>query len=953
MTNYQQNEIIFGFQVKSVVDIPKIHQRVYQLEHQKTGAQMVHFDNEDKNNAFGIGFLTCPQDSSGIAHILEHIVLCGSKNFPVKDPFFSMLKRSLATFMNAFTASDWTMYPYATQNKKDFYNLMSVYTDAVFQPLLKENSFAQEAHRLEKKNGKWDIDGVVFNEMKGAMSSPIEIMYRRTQQAVFPTITYHHNSGGEPLNILDLSLKDLKDFHRIHYHPSNAKFFSYGCFELSEKLNFLHNKILKNYKKSNKKISIGKEKRFSQPQIFSYHYPAIENEEPFYQLALNWLTCSINDPIEVLSLSLLEEILLGSSAAPLRFALVESKLGKDLADTTGYHAEYSETFFSVGLKGVKKENLAKAENLIIKTLKKIANSTIDKFFIASAIHQKEIEIKEISSGRYPYSLKLLFRFIGTWMQEGDITACLKFDEHLQKIKTYIQQENYFEKIIDKYFLKNLHRVKVILEPQKNYLQLQEKEIQVKILKLAKKAKGKKLTEDKKISEAKEIDCLPNLELKEIVLDFPVPKISKKNNIFSSKQQTNKIDYWSFYLENNQANILQEKDAVIIANMITDIGTKNFRYEEFSAKINRYSGGMAFNPLLENSWDGKTYYSLLQFFIKSLEENIAKIKELIEEIFYSYSFQDKKRIRQWIEKTALEKTNSILNSGHLYAAGLACRHFSKISYLEEMQSGIHLVKRLKEIEKLSTKSFTELTNKFEQSFTGFLENANFSFCLCGEDLVHTKKQIMDLKLTPSENWHKRINEQPIQVYKEIWTISSSVCFVVRAYPTIPSSHPDSPLLLLLSKILSANFIHQEVREKGGAYGGVVSFQPKRGNFCFLSYRDPNLLATWEVYTKAIDWVLAGKFTDKQIKNAILQTFADLDKPLSPVDWVNHHYLKSMLGISYQKEKKYRQSILQANKKDLIRVAEKWLIKENYCDVAISNEDRLNSSIKKNYKIYSIL
>ena len=230
--NFKLGTELHGFTVESVDKIEKINQCVYQLKYKKNGASLVHLSNKDTNNAFGIGFLTCPQDSSGVAHILEHLVLCGSKKFPVKDPFFSMLRRSLANFMNAFTASDWTMYPFSSQNPKDFYNLMDVYTDAVFFPLLKEKSFQQEAHRLEQQGAETIAQGVVFNEMKGAMSSPMEIMYRRTLNSVFPSITYHHNSGGEPVDILDLDLAQLQEFHKTHYHPSNAKFFSYGSFPL-------------------------------------------------------------------------------------------------------------------------------------------------------------------------------------------------------------------------------------------------------------------------------------------------------------------------------------------------------------------------------------------------------------------------------------------------------------------------------------------------------------------------------------------------------------------------------------------------------------------------------------------------------------------------------------------------------------------------------------------------
>ena len=948
MRTYSQKQVIAEFEIQSIYNIPKIKQKVYQIEHKKTGAQMVHLENRDTNNAFGIGFLTCPQNSSGIAHILEHIVLCGSKKFPVSDPFFSMLKRSLANFMNAFTNSEWTMYPFATQNKSDFYNLMDVYTDAVFQPLIQKRSFLQEAYRLEKKQEKWVAQGVVFNEMKGAMSSPTEIMYRRTLQAVFPTITYHHNSGGEPLDILDLNLQDLKNFHKTHYHPSNAKFFSYGCFDLSERLEFLNEKVLKYYDKINKKISVGKEKRFTTPQNFEYYYPN-NKDEPFYQLALNWLACPITNNQEVLALCLLEEILLGSSAAPLRFKLVESKLGKDLADTTGYHSDYSETFFSIGLKEVLKENLENLENLILDGLQEIVTNGINKLFIESAIHQKELEIKEITSGSTPYSLNLLFRFIGTWMNGGNVLDALNFDKALQKIKKLVAQGGFFEELIKKYFLNNSHQVKILLKPQKNYLTLQEQEIQKKIKKLV---ANKEKTPEQVAGFKEDLNCLPQLTLQEINIDFPLAKIEKKGDIFTSYQTTNGLEYWSFLLENNKSPLLQNKDVAIIASMVTEIGTQNFRYEEFTAKLNRYTGGMVFCPFFETQLNGKNYYQLLQFSTKSLQENKQKMAELTAEIFFRYSFSDTKRIRQWIEKTTTSKMSSILSNGHHYAAGLASRNFSKVLYLEEVQSGVHLLTRLKEIEKLPEKKFQELTIKFQNSWQKFFQTSEVSFCVTGEDFQNTSELISNLNLKITQDWSLETNHWQENTLQEIWTTPSSVSFVARAYPTATIEHPDSPLLLLLSKIIHANFIHTEIREKGGAYGGIVAFQVRSGSFCFLSYRDPNLLATWEIYHKAIEWVLAGKFTDKQIQNAILQTFGTLDKPLSPPTFVHSDFIKARIGLTYEQEKNYRKRIINAQKPELIKVAENWLTKKNYSDVAISDKERITPQIKKKYQIINI-
>ena len=634
--NFKLGTELHGFTVESVDKIEKINQCVYQLKYKKNGASLVHLSNKDTNNAFGIGFLTCPQDSSGVAHILEHLVLCGSKKFPVKDPFFSMLRRSLANFMNAFTASDWTMYPFSSQNPKDFYNLMDVYTDAVFFPLLKEKSFQQEAHRLEQQGAETIAQGVVFNEMKGAMSSPMEIMYRRTLNSVFPSITYHHNSGGEPVDILDLDLAQLQEFHKTHYHPSNAKFFSYGSFPLEKTLSFLAEKVLSHFQTASaKKIKIGKEKRYSKPQSFQFSYPLNpeETEKESYQIALSWLVCAVSDSQEVLALSLMEQILLGSLAAPLRYKLIESNLGKDLGDTTGYHSDYSETFFSVGLKGVAKKNLQAVEDLILDGLKEIVAQKIEPSFIESAIHQTELDIREISEGRYPYSLNLFFRFVGSWMNSGDIIKALSFDEQVESIKQKSKKGGYFESLIQKYLIDNPHRVRVELHPSKDYMKQQEYQIQQKVAQKAKatipqnsqiatdktatekpatektaKEKTAKLKSDP--AEAENLDCLPRLELKEIVLKTPRVKSRQKNGMSLYKQPTNGLEYWSIYLDNPNINFENLGEFTLICGMLTKIGTQKNSYEEFSALLNQYTGGIAFAACCASRLGYQNYHQFI-------------------------------------------------------------------------------------------------------------------------------------------------------------------------------------------------------------------------------------------------------------------------------------------------------------------------------------------------------
>ena len=758
------------------------------------------------------------------------------------------------------------------------------------------------------------------------------------------------------MDILDLTLEQLQEFHKIHYHPSNAKFFSYGSFPLEKTLAFLEKKILKHWDAHlSQEIKIGKEKRYNKPQRFQFFYP-LSKEEPekeAYQITLNWLLCPIKDSDEVLALSLLSSILLGSLAAPLRYKLIESNLGKDLADTTGYQAEYSETFFSIGLKGVAKENLQKVEDLILDTLKEIIAKKIDPSFIESAIHQKEIDTREIKE---TYGINLFLNIVGFWMNSGDIIKALSFDEQIEKIKKKFSKGEYFETLIQKYLIDNFHRVRVEMHPSKDYMEKQEEAITQKIQKKAAfilKQKGIVSKKEQLEPVSENIECLPTLGLKEIIIKIPRVAKKQKKGISIYQQPTNGLEYWNFYLENSKIDFKNSWELPLICGMLTKIGTKKHAYEEFSALINRYTGGMNFSSLCAKRIDNENYHQLVCISAKSLDDNKKKMKMLLEELLLEYSFSNSKRIKQWISEITLAKINSVSAQGLGYATGLASRYFSKTLKLEEEQNGIHSFKKFKKFQKFKDSDWEKLAQNYQKKWQEFLEQATISFFAVGDQISDTDSLLFATakksQFAIKEDWnlYSDILEDklPSKPIREIWQSSSlAVSYVVRSYPTVNYNHPDSPKLLVLSRLLQGGFIHQEIREKGGAYGGMLSFQRTNGIFSFLSYRDPKLLETWEVYKKAIDWVLKGNFSDTQVKEAILQTFGNLDKPLSPANLASNDFLRIKLGDSPEIYENYRKKIRAIQKQDLIQVAEKWLTQSNYIDVALSSEEIVKNTKK---------
>jgi Zn-dependent M16 (insulinase) family peptidase len=406
-----------GYTIHRIAELKEIRSVFYELEHAATGARHVHIRNRDSENAFAVAFKTVPQDSTGVAHILEHTVLCGSQKYPVRDPFFAMLKRSLSTFMNAFTASDWTAYPFSTQNRKDFYNLLDVYLDAAFFPKLQELSFKQEGHRLEVEDDTPDAfhlayKGVVYNEMKGAMSSPDQVMVRSILNALYPDTTYSHNSGGDPAVIPSLTYEQLKAFHQRHYHPSNGFFYTYGDLPLQDHLSVIEETVLSKFDRIDPKTEVPSQPRWNAPREASYRYPLDPAEDPTRkcQACVAWLTADIRDGFNVLSLALLEQILLGNAASPLRKALIDSGLGAALCDGSGFDADSKDTLFVCGLKATSESAAAPIESIVFDVLTRLVDEGIDRKLIDSAVHQLEFYRKEITNTPYPYGLNLFFTF---------------------------------------------------------------------------------------------------------------------------------------------------------------------------------------------------------------------------------------------------------------------------------------------------------------------------------------------------------------------------------------------------------------------------------------------------------------------------------------------------------------------------------------------------------------
>ena len=959
----QVGDLISGFRLKKITALPKLSNIMYQLEHEATQALMIHLSNDDDNNCFSVGLRTTPTDSTGVAHILEHTALCGSERYPVRDPFFAMIRRSMKTFMNAMTASDWTMYPFASQNETDFYNLLGVYLDAVFFPLLTEESFKQEGHRLEFKeqtnvDSKLIIQGIVYSEMMGAMSSQSAIMHRNLGQALFPSVTYKYNSGGDPEEIKTLSHQQLVDFHRQHYHPSNSLFYTYGNLALKNHLKIISDRVLGKFSAIETNTSVPDEQRYTAPKTFTFHYPLSQAEDDGEkcQIALAWLTCNIKEPLEVLSLQLINLILMGHSGAPLRKALMESELGKSLADTSGFEDEIKEPYFSVGLQAVAEKNLDKVEDLIIDTINKIVQKGIKPEQIESALHQMEFDTREISGGHYPYSLNLLFRFFGTWLHGGDPVKAIDFDQTLEELKLKIEQDPYLKNQMRKYLIDNKHKVKIKLLPD---LDLVKKKTEKLESELAEK-KQQLSTEDKETivktslllkqqqEQEEDLSSLPTLTVGDIPKGIRYVEPLQTNvddlDVTFYNRPTNGILYLSYHFKFDHIPDNEREWLPVLGNFLVASGAGGFSYEALAEEITRYTGGFSASPAVEINFDSnqkiQNYFSVTT---KALNRNVDKLFDLSDKIMRSWDFSDLHRIKSLIALRANSLINSIVPMGHNYASSLASRQFSPTSQIDEIYGGIHQIQFMKKLMKMNNSELEEAIQVLNNILKRLFQKDSISIVAIGEDatLMSTRPHLSNLVQALGSNASEPIAAVPqedfeVKFQKETWLTTTPVSYVAKSFKTESYLHPDSPALLVLANLLRSFFLHGEIREKGGAYGGMAGYNPDEGIFSMLSYRDPHLARTMSVYDEALNWLTSGSVSKQEVDETILQTCSAMDTPLSPAAKAMSDYVNDRRGRTKELRERFRKGVLECIKDDLVRVGKAFLNTESSL-VAITSEE----------------
>ena len=947
------------FIVTKFLPIPELNCVLRELQHLPTGAQVMQISNDDPENLFSLSFKTYPSSSNGVAHILEHTVLCGSRRFPVKDPFFSMSRRSLNTFMNALTGSDFTCYPAASQVEKDFYNLLDVYIDAVFHPELKRQSFLQEGHRLEftdpkNPNTPLQIKGIVFNEMKGNLASPDTRLWHTLMAALVPDLPYAYNSGGDPKEIPSLTYPELIAFHETYYHPSRCLFFFYGDLPLKHHLDFIAEKALKNVPQQLPIPPIPKQKRFKAPISLEMRYPASESDDMSHRsiISFGFLTAPLLDQEEVLALTVLDSILMETDASLLKNILLESKL---CIQADAYmDTEMSEVPYAIVFKGCEPNNADALEKTLKNAFASIIAQGIPSHMIDAAIHQLEFSRLEITGDSAPFGLTLFMRSALAKQHGCDPENSLMVHALFEKLLVKVKDPNYLTGLLKKHFLDNPHCVRLVMHPdralsseegeqEKEKLQeiqksLTEKEIEA-ILK-----QTQELAAYQKKTEEQSLDCLPKVTLDDvnpIVRDFPLKHILHGNlAVYHHECFTNHILYADLIFDLPHINDEDLPLAHLLVSLIPEIGSGNRSYAQNLEYIQAHTGGIGASLALHmQTSDPKTGRPSFNLRGKALRRKTDKLFSLMFDTLTQPRFDEKKRIKELIMQLRDSQLNRLNRQAMRYALQLSVSGFSPASHVGEAWYGLRYYKEIESLSKDLSKNLNSLVDRLlslkEQLFS--LQNPHLVLSCSKEMFQEIEKQgfygFANLPVSPTfKPW--KIEYPTTPVVSQARSISSQVAFTSEAFKTITYLHPHAPALTVAALLSDNKILHRRIREQGGAYGCGATYSTSLGHFSFHSYRDPHLASTLRTFDEAIDEISSGNFTDQDLEEAKLGIIQQFDTPISPGSRALTAYAWLRDGKTKEMRQEFRDRLLALKSTDIKSVVETELLPKKDQGVIVS-------------------
>ncbi|WP_428821111.1 insulinase family protein [Microbulbifer sp. MCCC 1A16149] len=936
-----------AFEPITSAEIESLGVRVEEYRHRRTGAQHLHIAADNPENVFLVALRTVPEDSTGVAHILEHTALCGSDKYPVRDPFFMMIRRSLNTFMNAFTSSDWTAYPFASQNRKDFDNLLDVYLDAVFFARLDPLDFAQEGHRLEfadPDNPDSDLvfKGVVFNEMKGAMSSVTSQLWQKLSKYLFPTTTYHFNSGGEPADIPDLTYDQLVSFYRTHYHPSNAIFMTFGDIEAAEHQAVFEEKALHKFDQLHKTVEVGREKLYVAPVRVEEKYP-LSGEESLDEkthIVLGWLLGDVTDLEQALTAHLLSGVLLDNSASPLMHLLETTELGQSPSPLCGLDDSQRELVFVCGIEGSERERADELEQQVLKVLEDVAENGVPYDQVSAALHQLELQQREIGGDGYPYGLQLILTALTGATHRGDAIGLLNIDAALEKLREQIQDPQFIANAARQLLLENQHRVRLVLSPDSELAGREEAAEKARLAQVkATLTDGEKqqiIQTTQALAERQlrkdDESILPKVGVEDIPAELPKvegEKIELNNTrVTRYSAGTNGLVYQQLVATlpdfTDEERILVPYYCQTLSEL--GLGDKNYlEVQQWQAAVAGSLHSFTSHRTKLDNLDSQSGHFILSG--KALAANQAGLTELMQATMEQVRFDELPRIKELLLQTLARREQSVVGSGHALAMAAASAGFNRAAWEGHESGGLLGLRQLKVLVKSldSTQGLEALAGKFSAIHQKIL-NANRQFLVIGEE---DRLSDFTAALSPlAKGGEPTTNreEAPFTPRKiqEVWLANSQVNFCSKAYPTVPMSHDDAPALAVLGGFLRNGYLHRTIREQGGAYGGGASHDVNIGAFRFYSYRDPRMAETLQDFDASVDWLLNETHEESQVEEAILGVVGSMDKPGSPAGEAKKAFHSNLYGRTHAIRQEFRRKVSEVSLTDLQRVGETYLL-----------------------------
>lgn len=951
-------------------DLSDIKSQGTLLKHKKSGARILLVENDDENKVFAIGFRTTPSDSTGVAHIMEHSVLCGSKNFPIKDPFVELVKGSLNTFLNAMTYPDKTVYPVASCNDKDFQNLMHIYMDAVFYPNIYEHEeiFRQEgwSYKLESADAKLEYNGVVYNEMKGAFSSPEGVLDRLNLNSLFPDTTYANESGGDPDVIPELTYEQFLNFHRKYYHPSNSYIYLYGDMNIEEKLDWLDKEYLSHFTDSPVDSEIAYQKPFDRMKEIeeTYSISSEESEEENTYLAYNKVIGTSLDKTLYLAFQILDYALLSAPGAPLKKALLDAGIGKDIMGS--YENGIYQPMLSVIAKNADAEQKKQFVDVIEGTLRQIVAEGIDKKALLAGINYYEFRFREADFGNFPKGLMYGLQIFDSWLYDDS-----KPFIHIKALDTFEYLKNqvesgYFEELIRTWILENTHGAVVVLKPERGRTARLDKELEEKlqnykaslsaeeIEKLV--ADTKALTDYQEAEDAKEdIERIPVLERGDIS-----PDIAPVYNEFSETEgipfvhhpvETNGIGYAALMFD--LSGVPEEKLPYvgILQSVLGIIDTTHYEYSELFNEINVYTGGIGTSLELYpdvTKVKEKEFRATFEMKGKALYNKMDVLFAMMREILMESKLDDEKRLKEILAMLKSRLQMSFQSSGHNTAVLRAASYASPLSKFKDDTDGIGfyqavkdaeehfdekkegLIKNLKEIAELIFRAdnlMVSYTSAPEGLAAAQTELKKIRQTLYVRNAADTKKCPPDIsaaclatKKRPPETEIEAESRCILHCVKknEGFKTSSKVQYVAKAGNFIDRGEEYTGALQILKVILSYEYLWQNIRVKGGAYGCMSGFN-RIGEGYLVSYRDPNLKRTLDVYDGVVDYLKDFTVDEREMTKYIIGTISNIDRPMTPAAKGDRSMNLYMNRVSTEMIRKEREQILTAGQEDIRKLA----------------------------------